>query len=51
MAWPGEPEIRAMMEQLGGPDARIDVAFRLEENVWRGRTELQAKILDLRPAG
>jgi single-stranded-DNA-specific exonuclease len=28
----------------------LDVAFRLEENHWNGRSELQAKIVDLRPA-
>jgi single-stranded-DNA-specific exonuclease len=33
---------------LGG--APIDVAFRLEEHVWKGRTSLQAKIVDLRQA-
>jgi hypothetical protein len=38
------------LAEVRGPGARIDVAFRLEENVWRGRTELQAKLLDLRPA-
>ena len=31
----------------GGP---LDVAFRLEENHWNGRTSTQAKIVDLRPA-
>jgi single-stranded-DNA-specific exonuclease len=38
------PELRA----AGGP---LDVAFRLEENVWNGRTSLQARLMDLRPAG
>ena len=31
----------------GGP---LDVAFKLEENHWNGRTQIQAKIVDLRPA-
>lgn len=31
----------------GGP---LDVAFRLEENTWNGRTTVQAKVVDLRPA-
>jgi single-stranded-DNA-specific exonuclease len=30
--------------------APLDVAFRLEENVWNGRTSLQARLVDLRPA-
>ena len=29
---------------------RLDVAFQLQENRWNGRTELQAKLVDLRPA-
>ena len=29
---------------------RMDVAFKLEENTWNGRTSIQAKIVDLRPA-
>ena len=28
----------------------LDVAFKLEENVWNGRTSLQARLVDLRPA-
>jgi single-stranded-DNA-specific exonuclease len=31
----------------GGP---LDVAFKLEENTWNGRTSLQARLVDLRPA-
>ncbi|HET6229231.1 MAG TPA: single-stranded-DNA-specific exonuclease RecJ [Longimicrobiaceae bacterium] len=29
---------------------RVDVAFKLEENTWNGRTTVQAKLVDLRPA-
>lgn len=29
---------------------RLDVAFQLQENVWNGRTELQARLVDVRPA-
>jgi single-stranded-DNA-specific exonuclease len=29
--------------------ATLDVAYRLEENVWNGRSQLQAKLVDLRP--
>jgi single-stranded-DNA-specific exonuclease len=36
--------------ELKGSAGAIDVAFRLEENSWKGRTELQAKLLDIRPA-
>lgn len=28
----------------------FDVAFKLEENTWNGRTQLQAKLVDIRPA-
>jgi single-stranded-DNA-specific exonuclease len=28
----------------------LDVAFKLEENTWNGRTSLQARLVDLRPA-
>jgi single-stranded-DNA-specific exonuclease len=28
----------------------IDVAFKLEENVWNGRTTVQARLVDLRPS-
>ena len=30
---------------------QVDVAFRLEENEYRGEVSLQARVLDLRPAG
>jgi single-stranded-DNA-specific exonuclease len=30
--------------------APLDVAFKLEENVWNGRTTLQARLVDVRPA-
>ncbi len=33
------------------PGAPLDVAFKLEENVWNGRVSLQARLVDLRPAG
>lgn len=36
--------------EVGAPGATIDVAFKLDENSWKGRTELQAKLLDIRPA-
>jgi single-stranded-DNA-specific exonuclease len=36
---------------LGLPDNTIDVAFQLQENTWNGRTELQARLIDLRVAG
>jgi single-stranded-DNA-specific exonuclease len=32
------------------PEGLLDVAFRLEENTWNGRTTVQAKLVDLRPA-
>jgi single-stranded-DNA-specific exonuclease len=32
-------------------DGPLDVAFKLEENTWNGRTSVQAKLVDLRPAG
>lgn len=35
------------LELSGQP---LDVAFQLEENHWNGRTELQARLVDLRPA-
>ncbi len=32
------------------PEGPLDVAFRVEENTWNGRTTVQAKLVDLRPA-
>lgn len=32
------------------PHSALDVAFQLQENTWNGRTELQAKLVDLRVA-
>jgi single-stranded-DNA-specific exonuclease len=53
----GEASLEAigfgMGDRLGEVDrgsGPIDAAFRLEENSWNGRTTLQAKLLDLRPA-
>lgn len=40
-----------MADRLPGldlPNSRLDVAFQLQENTWNGRTELQAKLVDLR---
>jgi single-stranded-DNA-specific exonuclease len=42
-----------MGDRLGDPGiARgpLDVAFKLEENTWNGRSRLQAKLVDLRPS-
>lgn len=42
-----------MGDRLGAhapADAPLDVAFKLDENRWNGRTEVQAKLVDLRPA-
>jgi single-stranded-DNA-specific exonuclease len=33
-----------------GQSGGVDVAFRLEENHYNGRTSLQARLIDLRPA-
>jgi single-stranded-DNA-specific exonuclease len=35
------------MDETRGP---LDVAFKLEENTWNGRTRAQARLVDLRPA-
>lgn len=44
-----------MAPAVSAPGARWDVAFKLEENTWTGRhgtrTTVQAKLVDLRPAG
>jgi hypothetical protein len=32
-------------------DGAVDVAFRLEQNEWNGRTSLQARAVSLAPAG
>jgi single-stranded-DNA-specific exonuclease len=44
----GMAERQPELEREGGP---LDVAFRLEENRWNGRTTLQARLVELRPAG
>lgn len=36
--------------ELDGGRARLDVAYQLIENRWNGRSRLQAKLVDLRPA-
>jgi single-stranded-DNA-specific exonuclease len=36
--------------ELGGAGARVDAAFQLQENTWNGRTELQARLVDIRSA-
>ncbi|HEX2189867.1 MAG TPA: single-stranded-DNA-specific exonuclease RecJ [Longimicrobiaceae bacterium] len=41
-----------MGDRLADPElgrGRLDVAFKLEENTWNGRSRLQAKLVDLRP--
>lgn len=38
------------VEELGLPQNNVDVAFQIQENTWNGRTELQARIVDIRPA-
>ena len=39
------------MAEVQASGGTVDVAFKLDENVWRGRTELQARLVDLRPGG
>lgn len=39
------------MDDVRAAGGALDVAFKLDENVWRGRTELQAKLVDVRAAG
>jgi single-stranded-DNA-specific exonuclease len=40
-----------MAERWTAPAAGpLDVAFKLEENVWQGRTSVQARLVDFRPA-
>jgi single-stranded-DNA-specific exonuclease len=36
---------------LARPDALVDVAAQLQEDHWQGRARIQAKVVDLRPAG
>jgi single-stranded-DNA-specific exonuclease len=38
------------LPELDLPHNRLDVAFQLQENTWNGRTELQARLVDLRVA-
>lgn len=38
------------VQELGLPHNAVDVVFQLQENSWNGRTELQARLVDLRPA-
>jgi single-stranded-DNA-specific exonuclease len=40
----------ALAAEPGFGASLVDAAFRLEENHYRGRTSLQARIVDLRPA-
>jgi single-stranded-DNA-specific exonuclease len=43
-----------MADRLGDANPALgplDVAFKLEENTWKGRTTAQARLVDLRPAG
>lgn len=43
------------MEETHGALARsgelVDAAFQLQEDTWKGRSRIQAKLVDLRPAG
>ncbi|MBD0319088.1 MAG: single-stranded-DNA-specific exonuclease RecJ [Gemmatimonadetes bacterium] len=40
----------ARLEEPGFAAGPLDVAFKLEENTWNGRTRPQAKLVDVRPA-
>jgi single-stranded-DNA-specific exonuclease len=42
-----------MADRLASLEAArsLDVAFQLQENHWNGRVELQARLVDVRPAG
>ena len=42
-----EARMSAVFDQFGGP---LDVAFKLEENHYNGRTSIQAKLVDVRAA-
>lgn len=39
----------AHAEAAGRPGARLEVAYQLQEDDWRGRTRRQARLIDLRP--
>lgn len=36
--------------EVARPGARVDAAFHLQEDTWRGRRRIQARLVDLRPA-
>jgi single-stranded-DNA-specific exonuclease len=42
--------LAARMRTVDVTRTRLDVAFQLHEETWNGRTELQARLLDVRPA-